>query len=469
MLVAVGIVFGLSFLSWSRITDGWIKDFDLFADLRVDSLNSEMKGNEFVDPEFLKEMEQGDSQTETEASGEMAQGASQSKNASEEGDASAEPLPAEQNSAVAEVKPAVEPRKHGEMVIEDYTQSGSGLSRLKKALSNGSARIGVIGDSYIEGDIFTQDIRDQLQNSFGGKGVGYVPAYSQVSGFRRTVGHTSNGWKQVGIQKASSSPYFSLMGEYFVGENGATTTFKGVKDSKLSSWRNSQVLFIAPVDGKITLTTDTDTVTYDVKAGPEVQMLSLEGETSVFKIKNNVPGLIFIGAYLDNGNGVNVDCMSIRGDSGITHRKINKDLASQIRQYVDYDLIIVEYGINALTAQQKNYDRYGNLMAEVVERIKECYPKSDILLLGIGDRGQKVNGQVHSLPTAKSMVDAQRRAAQKAGCLFWDTREAMGGEDAIVDWRNRKLVNADYIHLNSAGGKVLATELVKSLKKEMGE
>lgn len=451
------------------MTNGKIKDFDLFADLRVDSLNNEMKGNEFVDPELLKEMEQTDAGMEVDAAGDKGANSLQGSTAMAGDDSSAESMQREQNSATAEAKAALQPRKQGEMVIEDYTQSGSGLSRLKKALSKGSARIAVIGDSYIEGDILTQDIRDQLQNSFGGKGVGYMPAYSQVSGFRRTVGHTSNGWKQVGIQKASSSPYFSLMGEYFVGENGATATFKGIKDSKLSSWRNSQILFIAPADGKITLTTDTDTVTYDVKAGPEVQMLSLVGETSVFKIKNNVPGLIFIGAYLDNGNGVKVDCMSIRGDSGITHRKINKDLAMQIRQYVDYDLIIVEYGINALTAEQKNYDRYGNLMTEVVERIRECYPNADILLLGIGDRGQKVNGQVHSLPTAKNMIDAQRRAAQKAGCLFWDTREAMGGEDAVVDWRNRKLVNADYIHLNSAGGKVLATELVKSLKREMGE
>ncbi|MCF0214693.1 MAG: hypothetical protein HUK13_09740, partial [Muribaculaceae bacterium] len=94
-----------------------------------------------------------------------------------------------------------------------------------------------------------------------------------------------------------------------------------------------------------------------------------------------------------------------------------------------------------------------------------CYPNADILLLGIGDRGQKSGGEVHSMVTAPKMVAAQRRAAQKAGCLFWDTREAMGGEDAIVDWRNRKLVNGDYIHLNHNGGKELGKLLFESLNR----
>ena len=69
------------------------------------------------------------------------------------------------------------------------------------------------------------------------------------------------------------------------------------------------------------------------------------------------------------------------------------------------------------------------------------------------------------MATAPAMISAQRDAARKAHCLFWDTREAMGGEDAIVEWRERGLVNADYIHLNNKGGEEMSAIFVESLMR----
>lgn len=39
----------------------------------------------------------------------------------------------------------------------------------------------------------------------------------------------------------------------------------------------------------------------------------------------------------------------------------------------------------------------------------------------------------------------------------------MGGEDAVVAWRNDRLVNADYIHLNHKGGEVLGKKLADAI------
>ena len=36
----------------------------------------------------------------------------------------------------------------------------------------------VVGDSYIEGDIFTQDPRELFQDAYGGEGVGCVNMHS---------------------------------------------------------------------------------------------------------------------------------------------------------------------------------------------------------------------------------------------------------------------------------------------------
>jgi hypothetical protein len=106
-------------------------------------------------------------------------------------------------------------------------------------------------------------------------------------------------------------------------------------------------------------------------------------------------------------------------------------------------------------------------MQQVVAQVRKCYPNADILLLGIGDRGQKLGGEVQSLPTSQAMVDAQRNAAKASGCLFWDTREAMGGTNAAIAWREQGLINADYIHLNAKGGATLADTFIKSFKSAL--
>ncbi|MCC8115047.1 MAG: GDSL-type esterase/lipase family protein [Bacteroidales bacterium] len=450
VFAAVAIVYALSFVPWGKLTGNYAKDYDLFADLfPKDSTAMVIASNEPIDPELIQEVA-------------ILSPNGQEAAALEEQTTAAEAQP-------VRTVPEYNPRVDGQMVIEDYTPDGRGLSRFKSALAGtGPARIAVIGDSYIEGDIFTQDLREQLQSRYGGRGVGYVPPHSMVAGFRRTVTMNGSGWSQHGIQKSNGGRFPNIAGEYFIAPGAASVTYKGnPKDERLSSWSSSRLLFVAPDSGKITLTTDKETVTYDVVPTQEVQALTVPGETTSFSVESKVPGLAFLGAWLEDNGGVVVDCMSMRGVSGVAHRKINSELASEMRKYVDYDLIIVEYGINALTADQDNYYGYGKLMSQVIGKLRECYPKADILMMGIGDRGQKVDGQVHSIPTAGAMVKAQRKTAQDTGCLFWDTREAMGGYDAIVDWREKRLVNGDYIHLNSAGGKVLAQELVSSMLRLM--
>ena len=87
--------------------------------------------------------------------------------------------------------------------------------------------------------------------------------------------------------------------------------------------------------------------------------------------------------------------------------------------------------------------------------------------MGIGDRGQKRGGEYHSMSVCKTMVDAQREAARNARCLFYDTREAMGGEDAIVNWVRQGYANKDYIHLNIKGGRQLARPLFNAIKHNL--
>lgn len=446
VITAIGIVAVLSFLPWSSMTGGFIKDFNLLSDLFPSAPTAVAatsgSGAEVLDPEYVKAVEEM-KQQEPEAAQTPA-------------DTVVLPIYHEHTET-----PCPDARVDGQMVIEDYTEGGDGLQKVRKALASGNARIAVMGDSYIEGDILTQDVRSQLQSKYGGKGVGFVPGHSVASGFRRTVKQKDEGLTVHGMQQAPSSPYFNITGEYFTADGPAKVSYTSGR-----KWDVSRLLYVAPNTGTITFRTDTAEYVVDVVPSEEVQQYRLPERTGTFEMEIDCPGLVYLGAWLEGNGGIGVDCMSVRGNSGVNNRRLKPEFASQLRQYVDYDLIILEYGVNALTSEQADYGFFGKILQQMVAKVRQCYPKAQILIMGIGDRGQKFQGEVHSMLTAPAMVKAQREAAKAAGCLFFDTREAMGGQDAIVNWKKEGLANSDYIHINSAGGKKIATELVNALTRE---
>lgn len=466
VIIAVVILLILSLVPWGDKTNNFLKDYNLIGDLfPPQEADSVLESTDMLDPaldEDLLALDDGAVAPRPTDSVPVVAG---------------EILALTDNLPLGPVEsrdiPDQVSKKNGIVLLEDYTPDGSGLRNLKNALARRETkpvRIAMMGDSYIEGDIITMELRDQMQKKYGGRGVGYVAAHSAVQGFRTTVRHSDSGWSHHPIKEAAGSHYFTIAGEYYTGSDGATITLHGIKkNEQLAAWNATRLLFIAPKSGKITLTVGDDVQTFDITGSPGVQNILLPVETSSVKIKSNIAGLTMLGVWLEDTNGVVVDNMSIRGDSGVSRRNTNVSLAGQMREFVDYDLIIVEFGINALSSKQTDYSKYCKIMTDVLRRLKQCYPESDFILMGIGDRGQKIHGEPHSFPTARYMVAAQRQAAKNAGVMFWDTREAMGGEDAIVRWRNDKLANGDFIHLNHAGGKRLGRTLFNSIDAHINE
>lgn len=363
---------------------------------------------------------------------------------------------------------AVQPNRQGtDVVIEDYTPDGHGLRHLRDAIKAGQlARIAMVGDSYIEGDIFSQDLRDMLQQRYGGNGVGYINMYSEFPGFRRSVKQSGGkGWKEYRANAKFDPALMGITQHYYKLTGPTQASYEGSDAlGHTGLWNSSTFLFSAPADAQITLITTSDTLTVDVIGSPEPQAITVPGSTSLFKVKASNTSLIAYGVWLNDSTGVSLDCMSSRGFSGVTLSAVNSDLTAKLRRHIDYQLIILEFGINAMSAKQTNYDAYAEKMVKVINHLKNCYPEADILVLGIGDRGSKRGSEVHSMTAAPHMIDAQRLAARKARCLFWDTREAMGGEDAIVTWVNNGWANKDYVHLNHKGGHQLAEALYKAIQ-----
>ncbi len=463
---AVLILIFLSLMPWGKLSGNFFKDFNILEDICTVKTDIQADG-EIVDPELVALL----NGPEDDANSSVAETQTHAGEFAENDSCGYESV--DEISVVEDIPEEISPRIGDLVVIEDYSTGRPALSRFSNAIRESSSRpvrIAMIGDSYIEGDVFSQNIRENLQSIYGGRGAGYQMMHTDIPGFRQSVSQTDKGWTAHDIRNSSRESCKWLAGEYYSGGSGATSTYKGVKRLQHADARNRNMfLFIAPKGGTVSITTDSGTQDFAVAASDSVQCIDFVEETTKFSIKNNTGEMTALGVWLSDNTGIVFDCMSLRGNSGITHRKLDEDLARQMSEFVPYDLIIVEYGINALSSSQKDYSKYGKYMEEVVNTLKACYPEADILLMGIGDRGQKSGSEVHSLSTASNMVSTQRAVARRCGIAFWDTREAMGGDDAIVNWRERKLVNADYIHLNHKGGEELARLFVDALKNYLSQ
>lgn len=452
IVLSMGMLVLLSAVPWSDLTGNYIKDFNLFGDVFPQKKATDNIAMTAIpsDP-GIDGLEDFADDVDDPAPG-------------DDGGASA----ATAIDSIIPAKALAEAPTDGDIVlVESYLPDGSMFPKFRAALDRSGSRavrIAVLGDSYIEGDILSQDLRALLQDRYGGSGVGFVPLHCDFPGFRSSVKMSDKGWKLHDVRSMKSSDSIrQLSCDYAVAEENAAATYRGTKkNAHTGSWEHSAFLFLAPDSAVVTLTTDAGTSDFAVSPSSGVQCLEIPGATSMFGVSAS-SGVTGLGVYLGTPAGVQLDCMSIRGNSGLPLRKINTGLSGQIRRWFDYDLIILEYGMNAVNAEELEYSAYGIGLTRVIKKLKGIYPDADILVLGIGDRGVKGGTAVVSLPTCQAMVNAQRKAAADAGVHFWDMRAAMGGEGAAAEWRSKHWLNADYIHLNHDGGRELAGRLYKAL------
>jgi hypothetical protein len=69
------------------------------------------------------------------------------------------------------------------------------------------------------------------------------------------------------------------------------------------------------------------------------------------------------------------------------------------------------------------------------------------------------------LPTIPRIISAQRRAAFDSGCAFFDTWQAMGGENAMRRWYKARprLAMGDFRHATPTGYEIIGNMFYKAL------
>jgi hypothetical protein len=363
----------------------------------------------------------------------------------------------------------------GVVPLED---ADAALAPFFRAVREGrTARVAWFGDSFTEGDILVGDLREMLQRAFGGSGVGLLAPTTPVARYRPTVLQTfSDDWRERNLV-SRGGPWIPL------GVTGRASMPRIGTDSSFGSWvrmesgdrpgtkRFDRLRILCagggnPLDSA-RISWGDGSVTIGLGAGTELraQTISLPSVSSVrvaFQVRDTlaVQGLSLEGEPA----GVLIDNLSFRGNSGVGVLKIPAGIMARTQRELGYSLVVLQFGANVADTTMTGYGWYRDRLIEVVERVRSTFPGAGVLLVGVADRGVKdTAGNIVTHPSIPLILKAQREAAIRTGCGFWDLRKAMGGDNAMARWAAAGMVAPDYVHISQNGGRRLAKALAKSV------
>ena len=375
--------------------------------------------------------------------------------------------------------------------ILDYSQGQpGGMQHFYHALASVSqlgrpVRVAYYGDSFIEGDIFTADLRELLQDRFGGNGVGWVDCASQVHGFRTTVGHTFSGIHEYEVVKRPfNAANQGIAQRYFTVADGARITYKGSKVRRhLSAW--DQAIFYLRSGGglKLKATFNGDTTVVDSVPGSQnLQAIvrtagwqpgdSLQRPRQMTSASYTVSkagnSTLLFGVALEPKQGVVVDNFSMRGSAGYTLSQIPAATLAQFAAQRPYDLIVLHFGLNVANSKQGNYSGYTRQMGQAIDHLRQAYPQASILIVSMPDRDQRTDAGLRTMKGVEQLVAYQQLMASEHAVSFFSLFQAMGGRESMKDLVDRGLANKDYTHINFKGGRYLARFLFDALMAGYG-
>lgn len=360
------------------------------------------------------------------------------------------------------------------------------FTALEGIADSGKMRILHYGDSQIEGDRITAHIRKLFQAHFGGKALGYLPLEDPASAYAYQRKNSQN-WKRHSVfQNKDMSRQYGLSGvvyryahttlrdsvhpdtihETILQGNSAFTEFefrapvtydqallaygKTITDCRVSVYMQDSLISKTVLKGQA----DWNTWKLPVAKSAEQFKLEFQGEPS--------PALY--GIYLESDKGIMVDNYAIRGHSGDGLLQIPDSILERQCKKQNVKLFILQYGNNVIPhldsiGECDYFERHYYL---IFSKIRRLVPDASVLVMGVGDMLTQYHGNDITYPLLPAFRDAQKRAAERAGCAFWDLYEAMGGERALLAWTENKLASKDG-HFAPEGQRLIAARLFEDL------
>ena len=360
---------------------------------------------------------------------------------------------------------------------------------LEESGQNGSeVHIMHYGDSQLEGDRITDYLRMRFQSDFGGSGPGLLPPGEET--YRLSlIASVSGGWYRTNLMgtrfKDQGNRPYGPMGSYFrfghspedsveknrnTLESWITFTGRGNPAGRAIHYHLCRIFYgnsrlpvrvgFFTADARI----KSDTLK-PVQGLKEYDLPLIDSPTSLTIRFSGADSPDFYGISLDSPGGISVDNIPIRGSSGLEFTRMDPGVVTAMYKALNVRLLILQFGVNVVPTEASDYTFYGNSLYVQLCQLKKLDPDLSIIVIGVSDASRKNGENYESYPGVEKILAAQKSAAFRAGCAFWDLYTAMGGKNSMPSWVMAKepLATTDFLHFNYSGARIVGKMFYSAL------
>ena len=365
--------------------------------------------------------------------------------------------------------------------VEDPTGRGmrpfyAALERTARGEEGAITRVGHYGDSSIATDLITSTVRDNLQARFGDAGHGFILAAKGFIPYKhRGVRQSSNPEAWETREVARRQDRYGRYGYGGVQSRALQGAWARVGTSKRGDvGRNASRFDVyyeeQPRGGKFSVRLDReDREIVSTKAdgrGDGVYSITAPDGPHVIELRYSRGGAVdFYGVVVErDGPGVVYDSLGLVGARA--NRLLNFE-AAHIKAQLErrgVNLIVLGFGGNEASDDRTEDEFYDDYL-EVLARMRQGREDLGCLVFSPLDQARRDRGRIRTLPTIPRIISAQRRAAFDSGCAFFDTWQAMGGENAMRRWYKARprLAMGDFRHATPTGYEIIGNMFYKAL------
>jgi hypothetical protein len=377
----------------------------------------------------------------------------------------------------------VDPSEYEGIDVRIEDPSGRGMRPFYEALEKTArgdegaiTRVGHYGDSSIATDLITSTVRENLQARFGDAGHGFVLAAKGFIPYKhRGVRQSSNpeAWEtREVVRRQDGSGRYGYGGVQSRAMRGAWARVGTAKRGDVGTRASRFDIYyeVLPRGGKFSVRLDKGerqnvSTKADERGDAVYSLRAPDGPHAIeFRYQRGAP-VRFYGVVVErDGPGVVYDSLGLVGARA--NRLLNFD-ADHIRRQLELrgvNLIVLGFGGNEASDDRTEEQFYSDYL-EVLARMRQGRDDLGCLVFSPLDQAQRDGGRIRTLETIPRIVSAQRRAAFDSGCAFFDTWQAMGGQNAMRRWYKARprLAMGDFRHATPAGYEIIGNMFYKAL------
>jgi len=299
------------------------------------------------------------------------------------------------------------------------------------------------GDSQIEEDRMTQQIRESLQKRYGGSGVGLMPLAQTIP--TRTVKQQLHMDGKM-VQPAQGPRRYLVYGpkrdQRTNGLYGVMGQVALMNDSMVSG--SEQVMAVCtPQEEQRRYTR------WQVFADSTIHD-SIAGDTVYLTGHGNVYGL-----SQESDTGVIVDNIPMRGCLGLVFTKMDSAQLASFYREQNVRLIILQFGGNAIPSNEtpSTIQSIVHGLRQQVRYLRTLAPQASFLFIGPSEMMKQADGEWQSYPMVPYMDQLLRKMALEEEIAYFSLYRWMGGEGSMKHWQEVGLAGSDGIHFMRSGAR----------------